>query len=105
MVIRRKGDNCHIYYEGEINAGSVEEFRDNVFTVERETDRNIVLNLNSVGYINSLGLGVIAELYNRLRENGRTLKIVCNSPFVREIIEVVKFNRVIPVFSSEEEII
>lgn len=105
MRIREKGDNCHIYWEGEINASSVEKFQDDIFAAQRETDKNIVLNLNGVGYINSRGLGVVAELYNRLKEEGRTLRIVCNSPFVREVIEVVKFDRVIPVFSSEEEII
>jgi anti-sigma B factor antagonist len=58
---------------------------------------NIVLNMNEVTYIDSMGLGVLVSKYVTLRNRGGNLK-VCN--IHRRNFEVLTVTRLLTVFES-----
>jgi anti-sigma B factor antagonist len=58
---------------------------------------NIVLNMNEVSYIDSMGLGVLVSKYVTLRNRGGNLK-VCN--LHRRNFEVLTVTRLLTVFES-----
>ncbi|MCX7708246.1 MAG: STAS domain-containing protein [Clostridia bacterium] len=103
MLVKDNGGSCTVYFEGEINLNSINKFKEDIHTMDVEIEKDIILNFNQVSYINSLGLGAIIDLYKKSKVKKRGLTIVCNSPMVREVFEVVKFNKLIPIFNTDEE--
>lgn len=103
MLVKDMGEYSIVYFEGQINLNSIKSFREDIDKVEKKIKKNVILNFNDVTYINSLGLGAIIELYKKSKQKKRGLKIVCSSLVVREVFEVVKFNKLIPMYTSDEE--
>ncbi len=73
--------------------------------VEKRSGVNLLLNMANVTYISSSGLGALISLYKKVAKQTGALKICCPQPDVREVIEVMHLNKIIPVFDSEEEAI
>ncbi len=65
-------------------------------------DVRVVLNLRLVKFINSTALGAIIKASKSLQQAGGRLAISRPSPFVKEILEKVGLDRVVPIFGSDE---
>lgn len=67
-----------------------------------ESPRVIILNLESVNYISSMGVGVIFKIKKILKQNKGTLLIINPQPQIKKVFEIIK---VLPdeIFSSIEE--
>ncbi|WP_391559424.1 STAS domain-containing protein [Robertmurraya sp.] len=69
-----------------------------------QTDNNkLILSLKGVGYINSSGLGVIADAVMQARKQGKELVVANIQDPISEIFEIVKFGSFIHLFVTEEE--
>ena len=58
---------------------------------------NVILNLGQVSFLDSSGVGVIVFLYKRLKVQGRKLEIVGVQGQPRELMELLRIDKVIPV--------
>ena len=77
-----------IRINGEIdiyNAPKLNDFFKNALDVEHAV---VVLNLENVQYIDSTGLGTIAQAAYRLSQKNGKLHIVCTRPSIKKIFEV-----------------
>ncbi|MCP3870953.1 MAG: STAS domain-containing protein [Gammaproteobacteria bacterium] len=68
--------------------------------VNAEQDRNVVLDLGQVSFLDSSGIGVMVFLYKRLKSKGRTLEIVNVQGQPRELMELLRIDSAIPVSVS-----
>ena len=66
-------------------------------------EKHVVLNLRLVKFINSTALGAIIKASKALTAQGGQLALSRPSSFVRDVIQKVGLNRVVPVFDSDEE--
>lgn len=64
--------------------------------------RSVALNLRLVKFINSTALGAIIKASKSLGADGGKLAISRPSAFVRDIMEKVGLDRVVPMFDSDE---
>ncbi|MEO0650862.1 MAG: STAS domain-containing protein, partial [Planctomycetota bacterium] len=64
--------------------------------------QRVVLNMRLVRFINSTALGAIIKASKTLKAADGDLAISRPSPFVRDILEKVGLNKVVPVFDSDE---
>ena len=78
----------------------------------RETVKNllteklrIVLNLGSVSYIDSGGLGTLVSLYTSARSAGGELKLANLTKRVGDLLQITKLLTVFEVYDSEEKAI
>ena len=78
----------------------------------RETVKNllteklrIVLNLGSVSYIDSGGLGTLVSLYTSARSAGGELKLANLTKRVGDLLQITKLVTVFEVYDSEEKAI
>lgn len=67
---------------------------------ERYRDRNIVLDLAEVDFIDSSGLGVILGRYRRLVNQGRTITLAGVKPSVRTVLELAGIDSIIAIIDS-----
>lgn len=61
------------------------------------------LNLEKVQFIDSSGLNVLIFGARSTREKKGALKLACPQPQVRDMFEMTRINRMIPVFATQEE--
>src|SRR5436305_774256 len=67
------------------------------------TQKNIVLNLGGVSYIDSGGLGTLVGLYTSARAAGGDIKLANLTQRVGDQLQITKLVTVFEVFDSEEK--
>jgi anti-sigma B factor antagonist len=68
-----------------------------------EGGRQLVIDLSGVGFIDSIGLGVLVGALKRLREVGGSMAVVCPGDEMRNIFEIVGLESVIPLYPSRDD--
>ncbi|AIE86902.1 STAS domain-containing protein [Fimbriimonas ginsengisoli] len=66
-----------------------------------ERSRNIVLDLSSVGFMDSTGLGSLLSCLRTVKSNGDTMKLSSLTPEVRQLFEMVLMDRVFDIYPDE----
>jgi anti-anti-sigma factor len=65
--------------------------------------RRIVLNLEHVAYVDSVGVGEIIRVYMHLQWRGGKLRICGIGPRIRELLHATQLDRVLPTSESEAD--
>ena len=68
-------------------------------------NRKVILNLGSVTYIDSGGLGTLVSLYTSARSAGGDLKLANLTKRVGDLLQITKLLTVFEVYDSEEKAI
>jgi len=63
----------------------------------------IVLDLEGVVYISSVGLRVLLSALKKVRPNKGDVKLVSLQPFVREVFEITGFTKLFTIYPSQGE--
>lgn len=77
-------------------------FREELQSFIQTEKKKLILSLKGVGYINSSGLGVIADAVMQARKQGKELVVANIQKPISEIFEIVKFGSFIHLFVTEE---
>ena len=80
------------------------ELRDNVKALIAQ-NKQIVLNLGGVSYIDSGGLGTLVALYTTAHNSGGSIKLCNLTQRVGDLLQVTKLLTIFEVFETEEEAI
>jgi len=89
---------------GEIDLGVSERLRTSIDTaLEQYETGHLIINLKSVSYIDSSGLGVLLGRYKRLAASGGRVSLVAPMPQVKKILELSGLLRIMGEYRSEEE--
>ena len=94
-----------ISISGEIKGLSGREFHREIFQRIQEQDVPIVLDLEGLNYINSMGLRSILLVAKRQQENKAKFAVCSLSKPMREVFEITCFDRIMPVLDSRSEAI
>jgi len=65
----------------------------------------VVIDLSEVDYISSVGLRVLLSALKKQIKNQGILRIASLQPFVREVFTVTQFDKIFPIYSTQEEAI
>ena len=66
-------------------------------------NKNIVLNLSGVSYIDSGGLGTLVALYTSAQTNGGKIKLASLTPRVGDLLQVTKLVTIFEVYDNEDQ--
>ncbi len=87
---------------GRLDADSVEKRRQEI-TRKITADRcSVILNLSSVEFIDSTGLGFLVSLHQEIEKQNRKLIICEVSQQARLLFELTRLNHIFDIFDSEE---
>ncbi|RAP34499.1 anti-sigma B factor antagonist [Candidatus Marinamargulisbacteria bacterium SCGC AG-439-L15] len=100
--ISEKNSTPIIQVRGEIDAYTTKELSESLSTAIEDGDKAVILNLNDVNFIDSVGLGVIASKAEVLTEKGRALKVVCNNNSVKRIFDIAGLDTVIQLDETDD---
>jgi anti-sigma B factor antagonist len=88
--------------EGRIVLGEESNsFREKVKSLLAAGKRKIVLNMATVSYIDSAGLGTLVATFHSAKSQGATLKLANLGAKFREVLQVTKLLTVFDTYDSE----
>lgn len=64
---------------------------------------HLVLDVSSVDYVDSAGLGLLMHIYNDLHQKGGSLRLCGVQPRLRKILETTHTDTLLPVDGSREQ--
>jgi anti-anti-sigma factor len=103
-TVRQAGNVAIIDWNGRImgpaGSGAV---RDAIRSELQQGHKNILLNLNAVDYIDSSGLGAMAESYITVAKLGGSLKLLNTQSRVSSMLQVTSLYTVLVTFSEESK--
>jgi anti-sigma B factor antagonist len=83
-----RGGATVISPSGEVDIATAGQLRDRVDQVIERTEGTVVVDLTSVTFIDSTGLGVLIGARKRCVEDGRTLRVVIAEPRILKVFEI-----------------
>lgn len=89
----------------DITLNNTEQFRKAMAKFIQNPAEYLILNMEQVKYINSAGLGIIADSVMTARKQRKELVIAGIQDSLQEIFHIVKFASFIKLFATEEDAI
>ena len=90
------GDSLAVRAAGELDMNSAPELEDALSHALDSGAASIVLDLERVSFIDSMGLRLLVWAARESRENGNHLRIDCGSGPVRRMMELTTLDRSLP---------
>lgn len=87
----------------DVSVANAEEFSSRLAGFVQTDAKRLILVLQDVNYVNSVALGAIASSVLEARRNGKELVVAGVTGTLREIFNIVKFDRFIQLFDTAEE--
>ena len=104
IVVRRVRDTVAVVdLQGEIDVDSSPALSARVRELADEGVHQILLNLGSVTYLDSAGLGVVLAAHRRLRLLNGQLSLIAPPPPVQRILKARSLYLVLRIFATEQE--
>jgi len=88
---------------GRIDAATYKDLESILNGLIDQNKSEIVLDLEGVTYISSVGLRVLLAAQKKVRPKKGGVKLVSLQPFVREVFEMTGFNRLFTIHSNQIE--
>jgi anti-anti-sigma factor len=89
---------------GEVDISTCGLLRDGLLrVVPDEERRGLVVNLASVTFIDSTGIGVLVGVWRRAGASSGVLAVAVPSPQVRRTLDVAGLAKIIPIYDSEAD--
>jgi anti-sigma B factor antagonist len=94
---------CVLDIEGPITLGTEgsERLGEKVRSVLQGGEKNVLLNVASVAYIDSAGLGELVNAYTTVKKQGGALKLVGVTKKLKDLLVITKLSTVFDAFETE----
>ncbi|PWR12807.1 anti-sigma factor antagonist [Micromonospora sicca] len=97
----RPGRVCTVLeVRGELDMATSPQLREGLQRLVDAGDRQVVVDLAGVGFMDSSGLGALVVMFKALRDVGGRLSLAAVQPAVRRVLTVTSVDRVIHVHDS-----
>ena len=103
MSEERSADVTVVRCAGELDVATVGQLRDRLSTLQVDGVTHLVLDLDEVTFLDSLGLGALIGAHKRARVLQGSFVIVCTSRPVLRVLSATALDRVFTVVDSLDE--
>jgi anti-sigma B factor antagonist len=101
--VRRVGDVAVLDLDGRITLGeNANILRDEVMSLLAQGNKNVVLNMANVGYVDSGGLGELVRAYTTAANQGGSVKLLNVQGKMKDLMQITKLYTVFPSFTDEQ---
>jgi len=96
---------CVLDIDGPITLGAVgsEKLGDKVRSVLQTGEKQVLLNLSGVAYIDSAGLGELVNAFTTVKKQGGALKLVGVTKKLKDLLVITKLATVFDSYETEAE--
>jgi anti-sigma B factor antagonist len=102
VKIRHRDQVALVEVSGHLTFFEVGVLRDFIQSLLKEKQRNILLNLSGLLYLDSSGIGELARIYVNVVKHGGAMKVVGLTPKVEEVLKVTHLSQIFQEFPDEQ---
>ncbi len=103
---RRVGNVAIVDLSGKVTLGeNTGILRDELRSVLAQGNKNIILNLRDVSYVDSAGLGELVGVYTTATNQGGAVKLLHMQSKMRDLMQITKLHTIFPAFEDEQQAI
>jgi anti-sigma B factor antagonist len=95
IEVKEYADVVNVIVNGDIEMMTIKNFKEKLFDIGHNTDKNIEIDLSNVDYIDSSGVGVLISLLKLQKKKGKTLNI---NKVSTKVLNVLKLSSLSDVF-------
>jgi anti-sigma B factor antagonist len=88
IVINENENNVLVIVSGDIEMMTIKEFKEKLFEIGQNIDKDVELDLSNVDYIDSSGVGVLISLLKLQKKKGKLLMINKVSTQVLNVLQL-----------------
>lgn len=89
IVKKIEGETAIVYLEGDLDQPNAKAFLDNMLSmVEDNRVTRIIIELNNLSFLDSLGLGALVRLQKKIQADGGAMALVCWKDAVLKVFEL-----------------
>lgn len=101
--VRNVGGVAIVDLNGKITLGeNTGILRDELRSLLSQGTKNIVLNMQSVSYVDSAGLGELVGAYTTATNQGGALKLLHMQGKMKDLMQITKLHTIFPAFEDEK---
>lgn len=102
--VRRVGNVSIVDLGGKITLGeNTGILREELKSLLAQGTKNILLNLASVSYVDSAGLGELVGAYTTATNQGGSVKLLHLQGKMKDLLQITKLHTIFPTFDNEEQ--
>ncbi len=94
-------DVCIIIPHGRLDASNTHYIQKSL-SEEAEKEGRVVMDLSSLEFLDSSGLGAIISLLRRVKKNDGDMKLVCPADKIRRVFELTRADRMFDIYDDCE---
>jgi len=95
IEVKEYADVVNVVVNGDIEMMTIKNFKEKLFEIGHNIDKNIEIDLSNVDYIDSSGVGVLISLLKLQKKKGKTLSI---NKVSAKVLNVLKLSSLSDVF-------
>lgn len=101
----REQDGINIIkISGQVRISTQNDFKDILDkVVEKHGNQPVIINMEGVVYMNSIGIGVIIDTFKKFKVMNGRLVLCSLLPDILNLFEVTKLNSYLEIYTSESE--
>lgn len=86
--------------QGEVDVYTAPQLREQLISLVDSGQRNLVVNLEGVEFLDSTGLGVLVGGLKRVRSAGGDLSLICTQRRILKVLEITGLTKVFAIHDS-----
>lgn len=102
-TVNKQNDVVVVEFEGSLDVSLQQKLKDKLDDCVRDHGRDMVLDFNSVSFIDSSCLGVLVSCARRLREKKGDIKLSRLSDDVRSIFQITRLDKIFEIHETKEQ--
>ncbi len=88
IQVKETDEQVCVIVEGDIEMMTIKSFKQKLFEIGQNVDKDIEIDLSGVDYIDSSGVGVLISLLKLQKKKGKQLDINKVSPKVQNVLKL-----------------
>jgi len=103
LEVFKKNDVAILKISGDVDLYSSPQVRNKILALLAKTQKNLLVNLKDVSYMDSSGVATLVEALQLTNKRGGKLRLYHLGPAIRDVFELSRLDKVFDICETESQ--